>query len=238
MKPENKLSVSAIVWEVFPFDNDAKDMFKNALSKEGIDRKRMKWEITSWSIADIAGGLRYDGVMDTLCTLGTIVHSSAFDLGTLGFCSTFEGTLYEPHVKSVMDFFETTWARTVAWEVFMETEDYYGISDGILNIGWRNILVDFKSWTAYKYIYGISNKILKKDGTPYAQTDNVKKVSLQLSLYKAGLVDRFQIDGMMVIWFTEQGWFTFDCIDDLTPYHEWKASKLKTNNWITIWRSK
>ena len=116
----------------------------------------------------------------------------------------------------------------------MEVEDYYGISDGILRIGDENVLVDFKTWSAYKPLYGIANKILKKDGTPYAKTDDVKKVSLQLSLYKAGLEKRFKIDRMMAIWFTEQGWFTFDCTDDLTLFHEWNAKKLNTNNRILI----
>lgn len=116
----------------------------------------------------------------------------------------------------------------------METDEFYGISDGILRIGDENVLVDFKTWSAYKPLYGIANKILKKDGTPYAQTDNVKKVSLQLSLYKKGLQEKYQIDRLMTIWFTEQGWFTFDCVDDLTLYEEWKQKKLTTKTKLTL----
>lgn len=237
MKPKHKLSVTWILWEIFPFDQDMKTTFMNSLAQEWIERKRAKGEITSGSIADQAGWLRYDDVMEMLCTLGTTVHSCAFDLGTLGFCNDFKDTVYEKHVNSVIQFFKDTWAVTVAWEVFIETEDYYGISDGIINIGWRNILVDFKTWTAYKALYGIANKILKKDGTPYSRTDDIKKVSLQLSLYKPWLISQgLKIDGMMVIWFTEQGYFTFDCVDDLTLYNEWRQQKFTPKDITNIWK--
>lgn len=236
MKPTNKPSVTQILWQIFPFDQDMQTMFMNAIWQEWIDKKRSKGEITSWSIADQAWALRYNDVMKMLTTLWTIVHSSAFDLWTLWFCNDFKDTLYEPYINSVNQFFKDTWATTVAWEVFIETEDYYWISDWILNIHWRNILVDFKTWTAYKYLYWIANKILKKDGTPYSKTDDIKKVSLQLSMYKPGLIDKYKIDWMMVIWFTEQWYFTFDCVDDLTLYNEWRKNKLSTNKQIKIWK--
>ena len=42
MKPENKLSVTGILGEIFPFDQDMKKMFMDALGKESIDKKRIK----------------------------------------------------------------------------------------------------------------------------------------------------------------------------------------------------
>lgn len=235
MKPTNKHSVTQILWEIYPFDQDMQTMFMQTLWKESIDKKRLKGDITSGSIADVAWSLRYDDVMHMLCTLWTTVHSCAFDLWTLGFCNPFKDTAYESYVNSVIQFFSDTGAVTIAWEVFIETEDYYGISDGIVRMNNKNYLVDFKTWTAYKGLYGIANKILKKDGTPYSRTKDLPKVSLQLSMYKAWLKD-YQIDGMMAIWFTEQWYFTFECTEDLTLFQEWKTKKNNPNNKITIWK--
>ena len=240
MKPKNKSSVTQILWEIFPFDQDMKTMFMDSLAEEWINKKRSKGMITSGSISDLAWGLRYDDVMKMLTTLWTIVHSSAFDLWTLGFCNTFEWTIYEPFVVSVYNFFKETWATTVAWEVFIETDDYYWVSDWILKINWQNILVDYKTWTAYKSLYWIENKILKKDWTPYAKTNDVKKVSLQTSMYKQWLISKYEIHWMKAIWFTEQWYFMFDLEDDLTIFEEWKQSKLNSKpiitNKIIIWK--
>lgn len=238
MKKLNKPSVTQILGNIYPFDQDALSAFQFALSKEWIDNKRAKNDIKEWSIADKSMWLRYDDVMKNLTTLWTIIHSVAFDLWTLWFCNNFKNTIYEPYVNSVIKFFSETEAKTIAWEIFIETDDYYWISDWLLLINWKIKLIDYKTWWAYKWLYWIANKILKKDWTPYSRTKDIEKTSLQLSMYEEWLKDKYKIDWLLIVWFTEQGYFIFEWISDLSKYIDWK--KNLTNNLITnkisIWQ--
>ena len=227
MKPKNKPSVTQILGQIYPFERDALDRFVLTLSKEWLDKKRTKNELVPNSIADIAWDLRYDDVMKMLTTLGTIVHSCAYDMWTLWFCNTFEWTVYEPYVKSVIAFFEEQQVKTIAWELYIETDEYYWISDWVLAKQAKNILVDYKTWTAYKWLYGIANNILKKNGEPYSRKDDVEKTSLQLSLYDEWIHD-YEIHEYWIVWFTEVWYFIFQWTKDLTIYNEWKS---RTRSW-------
>jgi len=229
LKPKHLPSVTQIIWEIYPFDNwdplyNPKQMFIDSLNAEWIRNKREKNQLIKWGIAEKCESLDYDRLMKMLTTLGTITHAAAFDLWTLWFCHNYKWTIYEPYIASVTKFFEDTGAQMVQWEIFIQTEYYYWVSDWIVKVWDEYWLIDWKTWGAYKYIYWIESKILNKKGEPYSKAKEVEKVSLQLSMYKKWL-SRFKIDKLKVVWITELGYFIFDCVDDLTKFNDYIDSK-------------
>lgn len=229
LKPKHLPSVTQILWEIYPFDNwdpqfNPKQMFIDSLWKEWLRNKRDKLQLIEWWIANKCESLDYDNLMKMLTTLWTITHAAAFDLWTIWFCATYKWTIYEPYVASVIKFFQDTWAKMVQWEIFIQTDYYYWVSDWIIKVWNEYWLIDWKTWWAYKYIYWIENKILNKKGEPYSRTKDIEKVSLQLSMYKNWL-RQYIIDKLKVIWITELWYFIFDCTDDLTKFNEYINNK-------------
>lgn len=228
-----KLSVTQIVWKIYPTNPD---MFTNALSQESLDKKREKWELIIWGIADCAGELRKDDVMKTLNQFGTTIHTQAQSLGILGYMA---GDWWDnPYTKSLVRFFNDYEVNLISSEIFMETDEYCGTADAIVELtinGTRRIyLLDWKTWWAYKYIYGIRHDIAKKNGEPYAQTQNLKKAQLQLSMYRNGLNQL--VDDMAVVWITSVWYFFFPLTYDMSPYQKWKEQILLESNILNIWK--
>lgn len=219
-----KKSVTQIISEIFPVDNT---MFEKALSQESIEKKRQDDKLIPWGIADTLSELRRDNVMLALTAFGSHLHNMATDAGLLWIRYKESRNIISPHLNSLYEFLDT--AEILRSEQRIETEDYTGTYDALCRIDDKNYLIDYKTWTAYKYLYGFSNDILKKNGEPYSRSWDLKKVSLQLSMYKAGITD-IEIHGMKVAWLTEQWVFLFDCTDDLTLFHKWKREQ----NGITL----
>jgi len=217
-----KPSVSQIVGEIFTTDPR---MFQEALSAEMIAKKKQDWVILPGSIADNVTHLEYQDVMFMLSMFWTIIHSIAFDKWLLGITYPIKDNILKPHINHLYNFFETTWAVLVLWETCVETDEYTWTLDGVILWDWKYYLIDWKTWTAYKYIYGFKNAILKKNWEPYARTQDIKKVSLQLSLYREPLEKRIKLDWMLVFWITEQWVFFWKCEYDLTLYNKWKRRK-------------
>lgn len=222
-----KISVSQIVSEIFPTDPN---FFAMALSAESIQKKKQDWAIKPGSIADQVTHLIHTDVMFMLNTFGTIIHNIAFDAGLLGIKYPIKDNILWRHIKALHDFFEATGARLIMWETCVETEEYTGTLDWVLEWNWKYYLIDWKTWTAYKHIYGFENAILKKNWEPYSRTPDIKKVSVQLSLYREPLEKIIRIDGMLVLWVTEHKVFHWECEYNLDLYNEWKQRK----NWLTL----
>ena len=230
----SKLSVTQIVWKIYPTNPD---MFTNALSRESLDKKREKGELIEWGIADRAGELRKDDVMKTLNQFGTTIHTQAQTLGLIGYIEW--NGLDDPYMKSLTKFFNDYKVNLLSSEIFIETDEYCGTADAIVELTTkagtrRKYLLDWKTWWAYKYIYGIHHDIVKKNGEPYAQTQNLKKAQLQLSMYRNGLNEL--VDDMAVVWITSVGYFFFPLEYNLKPYIEWREQILLESNIWTIWQ--
>lgn len=222
MKPL-KPSVSKIVSEIFPTDPH---MFQDALNSDALEKKLLKWELINWGIAFKSKYLDANSVMDSLTSFGTHIHSIAFDKGILGIEYP-QLPLFQNHVKELYRFFQENNFKMIYWEKHIETDEYTGTVDAVFQQNWLNYAVDFKTWTAYKYLYGFQNNILKKNGQPYSRSSDIKKVSLQLSLYKDWLEAAWiPIHWLKVIWITEQWLFVFDCNYDISLYEQWKKNKI------------
>lgn len=237
----NKQSVTTILSEIFPYEMVTInwvmwDPLEYALSTEAMSAKRLKWDILEDTIAHKCYSLKKDNVMKMLNIHWTIIHSCAFDLWTMWFCHSYEWTHLENHVNSLVQFFEDYKVKTICWEKYIENEWYFGISDWIIEVtnpdtGLReNWLIDWKTWSYYKYIYGIKNSILKKNWEPYSKANDIKKTSVQLSMYEYSLMDNYKIDDKKIIWITEQGYFVFQAESLIDIFWEWlnmASTKLK-----------
>lgn len=222
-----KPSVTQIVAEIFPTDPL---MFQQALSAEGLSKKREKGELDPNGIAGQAWFLNSEDVMFMLSSFWSIIHNIAFDRGLLGIQYDQKQNILYRHIIWLERFFQETWARLIMWEKTVETDDYTGTCDWVLQWNGKNYLIDWKTWTAYKYIYGIKNSILKKNGEPYSRKPDIDKVSLQLSMYREPLEKIIHIDWMLVIWVTEQWVFYWTCEYNLDLFYDWKKRK----NWLTL----
>lgn len=239
---KTKPSVTQIIWEIYPFDNT---FFLKSLWPEGMDKKKVKWELVAWGTADRNGFLDYDRVMDVLSSFGTVIHQCAFDYGTLGFAPTMEWTIYEAHLRWLYEFFEQYQVRAVAAEVFVDTPEYCGISDWVFSLlfNWvrKNILLDWKTYGAYKYIYGIQQEFFTKKGEVAWRKDDFKKLSIQLALYERGFsydneLKDLQIDGYAVVWITQEGTFMHEIVPNIQPFlvWAWKKEAAKNFTWLTL----
>ena len=90
----------------------------------------------------------------------------------------------------------------------------------------RNVLLDWKTYGAYKYLYGIRQDILKKDGSVNWRKDDFKKLSLQLAMYERGFrhsetLKDLNIDAYAVVWVTQHGAFMHPVVPDIKPFEEW-----------------
>lgn len=121
-------------------------------------------------------------------------------------------------------------ARGVAAETYITTPEYHGISDGIysllINGKRQNVLLDFKTWGAYKYLYGIKQKILGKNNMPSIDKEKLEKVSLQLSMYRRGydLHEAYKdipIHAYAVVWVTHIGTFLIPAYHHISPFEEY-----------------
>lgn len=222
-----KPSVSKIVAEIFPTDPT---FFQIALSAETIAKKKQDGVILPGSIADQVTHLDSNDVMFMLTTFGSIIHNVAFDRGLLNINYPVRNNVLQHHIQALYDFFNKTWARLILWETCVETEEYTGTLDWVLEWNGKYYLIDWKTWTAYKYIYGFENAILKKNWEPYSRTPDIKKVSLQMSMYREPLEKQIKIDGMFVLWVTEKWVFYWECEYNLDLYYEWKKRK----NWLSL----
>lgn len=227
LSKHKKPSVSQIVAEMFPTDPT---FFQMALSAESIQKKKQDWVIKPGSIADQVTHLQSNDVMFMLNTFGTIIHSVAFDRGLLGISYPQKPNILANHIRWIEEFFIKTGARLIIWETCVETEDYTGTLDWVLEWNGKYYIIDWKTWTAYKYIYGFENSILKKNWEPYSRTPDIKKVGFQLSLYREPLEKRIKIDGMLVLWVTEHWVFYWECEYNLELFYEWK----RRHNWLSL----
>lgn len=210
-----KPSVTQILSEIYPFDPA---MFINSLSEEWLNKKREKWQLMTWWIADKCEYLDYDKVMYQLNQLGSTVHLAWYDLWAIGFTHNHSGTIYEPYIKSVTKFWNDYKPKMIYWEKYLEWKHYVWICDAVLQVWNETWLIDYKTWWAYKYIYWIKQDILNKNWTPKKPSD-INKVSVQLSMYEDILP--IKIDKRKAIWITEIWYFIFDIDYNIKPFQEW-----------------
>lgn len=236
-------SVTEILWSIFPYDNT---FFLKSLSKEGIKKKKAKWEIVPWSIADKAWYINYDRLMNTLTSFWSMVHLYAYMKWT------WLWTLYLPHhyqryTKWLDNFFRRYDVTTITWEHYVRTDEYQWTFDAVLRLKmpWSdkyiNVLTDFKTWKYYKDYYGIENRVIRSDWTPYWDQWSLKKVRLQLSLYKDWydndpLSKEYPIDHLWVVWITKL-WTYFQLLDyDISEYLKWKSQPENSLVKKKVWR--
>jgi hypothetical protein len=213
-----KLSVTQIISEIWPFDpkyfNDA--LLRDALLKKGV---------VAGGIADLSGSLSRTLVMDVLSNFGTQMHACAQDLMLLGKCPSWRGAYLESHVRSLVQFFKDYQVQCVVSERRIEGPEYTGTADGVILVtdtdGRRKKwVIDWKSWGAYKFIYGIL------DDKGKSKSGELKKVGLQTSMYAELLEPEFgPFDGLAAIWVHEDGYKVFPLKRDLTPYTQYKMNK-------------
>lgn len=215
------LSVTQIIGQIWPFDPS---FFQGALERDALGKKRLYAD----GIAAKAGRLDSKGVSDMLTNFGTQMHACAQDLMLLGTCPSWRGTYLEGHVRNLAEFFRDWDVRCVVSERRTQGPEYHGTCDGVITAvdpkdpyqTRKKYIIDFKSWGAYKHIYGIG------DDKGKSQSSNVKKVSLQLSMYAELLEPEFgPFDSLMALWVNEEFYKTIPLKRDLAPYLEWKAKK-------------
>lgn len=214
-------SVTEVIGQIWPFDPS---FFQGALERDSLAKKKL----LSDGIAAQAGRLDSRGVSEMLTNFGTQLHACAQDLMLLGTCNSWRGTYLEGHVRSLKEFFEDWKVSCVVSERKTQGPEYHGTCDGVVMATdpsnpyqtREKLLIDFKTWGAYKHIYGIV------DDKGKSQASNVKKVSLQLSMYAELLEPGFgPFDGMIALWVAEDFYKVFRLKRDLSPYIEWKAKK-------------
>ena len=217
---KGKPSVTQVISQIWPFEPF---MFDRALTSSALRKKGVRQGGVAERCLDI--GLSREGVSRSLSDFGKVVHAAAHDLGSCGFTADWAGTPYEGHVASVVRFFKEAGLTAVAQELFVECEDYCGISDGLYRNS-RNelVLLDWKTWGAYKYLYGINDFGAK------ASKESVKKARLQLSMYRRAIGDRFgPIRRQMVVWVNEFGCVPIETEYDVTEFENWKRGKEKAH---------
>lgn len=226
-----KLSVTQILWRIFPFDNK---YFLLSLSKAWIDKKRVTGMIKQWWIADVAGELDYDNLMWMLSQFGTIIHQAAYDLWTIWFTSLKKWTICEKHIKSLIDYFESNKVKALKGEIYIECEEFRWISDWLYWINWRLWLLDFKTFGAYKYIYWIEDTIeYDKQWKVKLAKHDAEKVPVQLWMYdywlqSNPLLDWLSIQHYWVLWITENGCFLIEVQPNIKPYLDWRDAQGST----------
>lgn len=235
------LSVTEVLSNIFPYNNK---FFLQSLSKEWMRKKKARWELVVWGIADKAGYINYDNLMDNLTNFWSMMHLYAYTkwawLNVLSLPDN-----YWPYVKWLDDFFKRYKVSTIVGEHLVRTEDYSGTFDALLKLTlpWTDkeiiVLADFKTWKYYKDFYGIENRILKRNWTPYWEEWSLKKVWVQASMYELWFMNdplykKYPVDKLAVIRITKMGTFFKILPRNLQPYldyKEWKtedkAAKLK-----------
>lgn len=219
-----KPSVTQIVEKIYPTDPY---MFQKAIDYDGLKKKREKGQLVPGGIAEKVDILDSDKVMKMLWLFWTIIHSQAFDIWML-WLPGLNIDISQYHIKSLQDFFNNYRPKYLSGEKAVETEYYTWTLDAILEIDGKKILVDYKTYSAYKYIYWIENNILKKNWEPYSISDRLKKVSLQLSMYNYWLQqENISIDEQWLVWITEFWYFVYPVEYNLDPFWEYiKKPKL------------
>lgn len=118
-------------------------------------------------------------------------------------------------------FFQETGAIAIEAEVYLENDEYFGTTDGIYAFNYKGEwvigLVDWKTWKAYKFIYGILEDPVKP---MKASSSDIKKTGLQLSMYSNLLK---QVNRQFVVWVKPDGYEVIETKYDLTPYEVWKS---------------
>lgn len=121
-------------------------------------------------------------------------------------------------------FFEETGAVALEAEIYLENEEYFGTTDGVYAFKHEGEtvvgLVDWKTWKAYKYIYGILEDAVKP---MKASSSDIKKTGLKLSMYRNLLG---QVDRQFIIWVKPDGYEVIETKYDLHPYEVWKKGLL------------
>ena len=229
-------SVTQLLWQIFVYDNK---FFLQSLSKGWIKKKKIKWEIVKWWIADRAGYINYQRLMDTLTSFWSSIHLYAYWKWTWLWRLELPD-FYQPYTVWLDRFFDRYKVRTIAWEKLVRTDEYSGTFDALLELTlpWAAkpviVLADYKTWKYYKDFYWIENRVIKKDWTPYWEAWSLKKVRLQSSMYKdwydnCELAKKYPVDHLAVIRITRL-WTYMQLLDyDITEYTRYK-NKL---NWIT-----
>ena len=239
-------SVTEIVWQIFKYDNR---YFLQSLTREWISKKKNKWDILKWSIAEKAKYLDYDNIMNTLTSFWSLVHLYWY-CKWKWLSDLILPKQYDPYIKWLDNFFKRYDVKTIVWEYYIKNEKewYQWTFDAVvrMKLPWStkyvNVLVDYKTWKYYKDFYWIKNTVLKKDGTPYFDNWSLTKVRLQLSLYKDWydcdeISKEYPIDHLWVIRITKH-WSFFQLLDyDISEYIEWKENPEKEFiSKKTIWR--
>jgi len=236
-------SVTEILWKIFPYDNR---FFLKSLSKEWIKKKKAKWEIIKWSVADKAWYINYDNLMNTLTSFGSMIHLYAYMKWTWIWHLELPIS-YERYTRWVDNFFKRYKATTITWEHYVKTDEYQWTFDALINLTlpWAsksiNVLIDFKTWKYYKDLYWLENRIIKKDWTPYWDAGSLKKVRLQTSLYKDWydndpMSKEYPIDKLWVLRITKL-WSYLELFDyDISEYTKWKSQPENSLLKKTLWR--
>lgn len=244
MLNRNKPSVTEILSDMYPMP---KGVFEEALSFEKLSIKHEKGELIKWWVAHQAMELHVPDVMNMLTTVGTLVHSVAYDIGTLWLSPYHKDTAATPFINSLLAFFDTYWAYAIHAEASFECEEYRWTTDGIYCIidpkthEEEYVILDWKTWGAYKYLYGIDM------GKPLVKSSDKKKVSVQLSMYQKMFDPQFEwiyhyrgktypIAKRIAVWIRPDGYQVIDCKNEYSLYEEWKNVKSNTSLTLSVWK--
>jgi hypothetical protein len=197
-----KLSVSKLVSRIYPFDEKSKEVWYNSLGYKWTAKK-----VASWNIIDGIQKSQGYATPELLNRLLLFIWSFTH----LAFKSKWKMTLpkvgiLRSYVESVYKCISDLKPEFIYSEKFLDWDEYCGTFDALWRVNGKRVLIDFKTWGAYKYAYWHDIRMYKK-GLPQVTKDDLAKVQLQLSLYADILWE--PIDELWAIWITPEWYHLF-----------------------------
>ncbi len=219
-KWKKKKSVSKIVSAIFPFNESDKLRWYKTMDKKTTAKKIAEGQIYAESLIHKQGYATPQVLNALLLNLGTYIHFLARTHGHLDYTPNIP-VIYD-YAKSVRECFEKVQPEVIMFEKYIETDEYCGTFDSLWRVNGKNILVDYKTFDAYKYMYGYVTEMYT-NGKPNVKKDTLIKTGLQLSLYAKGLEQQhpdLKVDALWVVWFTPFGYHIFPVDRDLSLYYK------------------
>ncbi len=189
------------------------------MSKSATAKRIAEGKIYSESLIARQGYATPEVLNALLLNLGTYIHFLARTHGHLDYVPNIP--VVSDYAKSVRECFEKVKPEVLMFEKYIETDEYCGTFDSLWKVNGRNILVDYKTFDAYKYMYGYVTEMYE-NGKSTVKKDTLIKTALQLSLYAEGLEQNhpeIHVDDLWVVWFTPYGYHIFPVPRDLTLYY-------------------
>lgn len=211
-------SVTEVIGNIFPFDDT---FFRKSLLPEGIEKKKLKWNLIEGGIADKQWYINYDDCMDTLCYLWSKVHAH-FNMRALWLPIDIPDNFLKPYLQTMDIFIASHPLQDVHCELFTTyPEEYCGTMDVYCSIEGKKYIIDFKTWEIYKDFYGIKPEEKYKD--------KLKKVQLQMSMYARALRYSWQeVDWLMCVVIRADKFMVYPLDYDVSLYEQYLAEKAKS----------